>query len=114
MRQLARSKGSKYNLGALLRDCRPAGVHLADDDATLVLPFSNAANLDRMQEELNDPRVRDTIEQAIEQSFGSRHTFQVTLAGASGDGAGSNRSPIQESPLVRTAMGLGARILDEQ
>lgn len=114
VRQLARSKGSKYNLGALLRDCRPAGVHLADDDATLVLPFSNAANLDRMQEELNVPGVRDTIEQAIEQSFGSRHTFQVTLAGASGDGASSNRSPIQESPLVRTAMGLGARILDEQ
>jgi hypothetical protein len=81
---------------------------------TLVLPFTNAANLDRMQEELNDPRVRDTIEQAIEQSFGSRHTFQVILAGANGDGAPSARNSIQDSPLVRTAMGLGARILDEQ
>ena len=114
MRQLGRVKGSKYNLGALLRDCRSNSVHLADDDATLVLPFSNAANLDRMQEELNDPRVRDTIEQAIEQSFGSRHTFQVTLAGANGEGAQPARNSIQDSPLVRTAMGLGARILDEQ
>ena len=114
VRQLARSKGSKYNLGALLRDCRSNTVHLADDDATLVLPFSNAANLDRMQEELGDPRVRDTIEQAIEESFGTRHPFQVTLAGANGDGANPTRSSIQDSPLVRTAMGLGARILDEQ
>ena len=114
VRQLGRSKGSKYNLGALLRDCRSNSVHLADDDSTLVLPFSNAANFDRMQEELNDPRVRDTIEQAIEQSFGSRHTFQVILAGANGDGAPSARNSIQDSPLVRTAMGLGARILDEQ
>ena len=114
VRQLGRVKGSKYNLGALLRDCRSNTVHLADDDATLVLPFSNAANLDRMQEELNDPRVRDTIEQAIEQSFGSRHTFQVTLAGANGEGAQPARNSIQDSPLVRTAMGLGARILDEQ
>ena len=114
VRQLARSKGSKYNLGALLRDCRSNNVRMADDDSTLILPFSNAANLDRMQEELNDPRVRDTIEQAIEQSFGSRHTFQVTLAGASGEGAQSARNSIQDSPLVRTAMGLGARILDEQ
>ena len=114
VRQLARSKGSKYNLGALLRDCRSNSVHLSGDDSTLVLPFSNAANLDRMQEELNVPGVRDTIEQAIEQSFGSRHTFQVTLAGANGEGAQPARSSIQDSPLVRTAMGLGARILDEQ
>ena len=114
VRQLGRVKGSKYNLGALLRDCRSNSVHLADDDSTLVLPFSNAANLDRMQEELSDSRVRDTIEQAIEQSFGTRHTFQVILAGANGDGVQPARSSIQDSPLVRTAMGLGARILDEQ
>ena len=114
VRQLGRVKGSKYNLGALLRDCRSNSVHLADDDSTLVLPFSNAANLDRMQEELSDSRVRDTIEQAIEQSFGTRHPFQVTLAGANGDGASPNRNSVQDSPLVRTAMGLGARILDEQ
>ncbi|MCY4416451.1 MAG: DNA polymerase III subunit gamma/tau [Chloroflexi bacterium] len=114
VRQLGRVKGSKYNLGALLRDCRSNSVHLSDDDNTLILPFSNAANLDRMQEELSDPRVRDTIEQAIEESFGSRHTFQVILAGASADGANPPRNSIQDSPLVRTAMGLGARILDEQ
>ena len=114
VRQLGRVKGSKYNLGALLRDCRSNSVHLSDDDNTLILPFSNAANLDRMQEELSDPRVRDTIEQAIEESFGSRHTFQVILASASADGANPARNSIQDSPLVRTAMGLGARILDEQ
>ena len=114
VRQLGRVKGSKYNLGALLRDCRPNTVHFSDDDSTLVLPFSNAANLDRMQEELGDSRVRDTIEQAIEQSFGTRHNFQVILAGANGEGSNQARNSIQDSPLVRTAMGLGARILDEQ
>ena len=113
VRQLGRVKGGKYNLGALLRDCRPDSVHLSEDNA-LMLPFSNAANLDRMQEELNDPRVRDTIEQAIEQSFGSRHSFRVMLAGGNGDGATAARNSIQDSPLVRTAVGLGARILDEQ
>ena len=114
VRQLRRAKGNKYNLGALLRDCRVENIHFSDDDSTLVLPFNNPSTLDWMQEELNDPRVRDTIEQAIEQSFGSRHTFQVILAGANGEGAQPARSSIQDSPLVRTAMGLGARILDEQ
>ena len=113
VRQLAREKGSKYNLGALLRDCRPNSVHLSDDSATLVLPFTNAANLDRMQEELNDPRVRDTIEQAIEQCFGERHPFTVTLAGGNGDGDRPARNSVQDSPLYRTAIGLGARPIEE-
>ncbi len=113
VRQLAREKGSKYNLGALLRDCRPNSVHLSDDAATLVLPFTNTANLDRMQEELNDPRVRDTIEQAIEQCFGERHSFTVTLAGTNGDGDRPARNPMQDSPLYRTAIGLGARPIEE-
>ena len=113
VRQLGRVKGSKYNLGALLRDCRPNSVHLSDDDATFVLPFTNVANLDRMQEELNDPRVRDTIEQAIEQCFGERHSFTVTLAGANGDGDRPARNSVQDSPLYRTAIGLGARPIEE-
>ena len=113
VRQLAREKGSKYNLGALLRDCRPNSVHLSEDAATLVLPFTNAANLDRMQEELNDPRVRDTIEQAIEQCFGERHPFTVALAGVNGDGDRPVRNSVQDSPLYRTAIGLGARPIEE-
>ncbi len=113
VRQLAREKGSKYNLGALLRDCRPNSVHLSDDATTLVLPFTNAANLDRMQEELNDPRVRDTIEQAIEQCFGERRPFSVTLAGANGDNERPARNSVQDSPLYRTAIGLGARPIEE-
>ena len=113
VRQLAREKGSKYNLGALLRDCRPNSVHLSEDAATLVLPFTNAANLDRMQEELNDPRVRDTIEQAIEQCFGERHPFTVALAGVNGDGDRPARNSVQDSPLYRTAIGLGARPIEE-
>ena len=121
VRHLGRSKGSKYNLGALLRDCRPDAVHFANDDqATLVLPFSNVANLDRMQDELNDPRVRDTIEQAIARSFGAPHSFRITLAGADGADAPGNgprasrHNPVQDSHLLRTAIGLGARILEEQ
>ena len=113
VRQLGRVKGSKYNLGALLRDCRPNSVHLSDDATTLVLPFTNSANLDRMQEELNDPRVRDTIEQAIEQCFGERHPFSVTLAGANGDNDRPARNSMQDSPLYRTAIGLGARPIEE-
>ena len=113
VRDLSRTKGNKYSLGALLRDCRAENVHMSDDGSALVLPFRNAANLDRMQEELADSRVRDTIETAIEQSFGTRFPFEVTLASANGDTARPARSSVQDSHLVRTAMGLGARIVED-
>ena len=73
-----------------------------------------------MQDELNDPRVRDTIEQAIARSFGAPHSFRITLAGADGSDAPGNgprasrHNPVQDSHLLRTAIGLGARILEEQ
>ncbi len=114
VRELSRTKGNKYSLGALLRDCRSDQVQMSDDGNSLVLPFRNAANLDRMQEELSDPRVRDTIETAIEQSFGTRHPFEVTLANGNPNATRPARSSVQESHLVRTAIGLGARIVEDQ
>ena len=127
VRDLSRTKGSKYSIGALLRDCRSDSVHLSADGAMLVLPFRNIANLDRMKEELDTPgaRVRDTIENAIEQTFGTRYSFEVTLANGNGAGSGNNsgggndagrpaRSSLQDSHLMRTAMGLGARIIADQ
>ncbi len=124
VRDLSRTKGSKYSIGALLRDCRSDSVHLSADDATLILPFRNIANLDRMKEELDTPgaRVRDTIENAIEQIFGTRYSFEVTLANGNSAGNGNSggndarpaRSSLQDSHLMRTAMGLGARIIEDQ
>ena len=79
-----------------------------------MLPFRNAANLDRMQEELGDPRVRDTIETAIEQSLGARYPFEVILANGSSDATRSTPGSVQDSHLVRTAIGLGGRIVEDQ
>ena len=137
VRDLSRTKGNKYSIGALLRDCRSDSVHLSADGAILILPFRNIANLDRMKEELDSPgaRVRDTIENAIEQTFGTRYAFEVTLAngnpnasfnGNAGAGVNANssdnggggggrptRNSVQDSPLVRTAMGMGGRIIND-
>ena len=55
VKSLSRNKGRKYNLGALLRDCKVNSISL--DGKRLVLPFTNKANLERMQEELEDPFV---------------------------------------------------------
>ena len=109
VKALNRFKGKKYNLGALLRDCRSDSVTLEDD--TLVLVFSHRTNMERMQEEMEDPNGRRIISETVEKFFGEPHSFKLTLMGDNGDASGTRA---QHSPLVRTAMGMGARIVEEQ
>ena len=110
VKAMARQKGNKYNLGALLRDCRADAIALEGD--TLNLTFSHRANMERMQEELEDPRGRALLTDAVVQFFGASSNFTLTLVGDNG-GDGNTPRPSQTSPLVRAALGMGARIVDE-
>jgi hypothetical protein len=76
------------------------------------LAFANRANMERMQEEMDDPLGRRLVSEAIDQEFGRPYEVKLTLA----DGVGSSSTPArsaQNSALVRAAMGMGARILEE-
>ena len=110
VRALGRCKGKKYNLGALLRDCRLDSVSLEGD--TLVLPFSHRTNMERMQEEMEEPNGHRMVTEAVAKCFGEPYAFKLTLNGEPGNGDQAHR-PAQQSPLVRTAMGMGARIVEE-
>ncbi len=107
---LGRHKGKKYNLGALLRDCKANGVSLEDN--TLVLGFSNRANLERMQEEMDDPGSRRQVSEAVTDAFGATYEFRLTMANGGGATANTVKTA-QQSSLVRTALGMGARVLEE-
>jgi len=107
---LNRHKGKKYNLGALLRDCKANAVFLEEN--TLVLGFSNKANLERMQEEMEDPGSRRQVAEAVTESFGATYEFRLTMANGVGATANTAKTA-QQSSLVRTALGMGARVLEE-
>ena len=110
VKDLGRHKGKKYNLGALLRDCKSDAVSLEGD--TLVLAFAHRAHLERMQEEIDDPLGKKQVTDSVVKHFGASYNFKLVLAGGDGNG-GENAKPSQNSPLVRTALGMGARILEE-
>ena len=111
VKSLSRHKGRKYNLGALLRDCKVNSISL--DDNTLVLPFTNKANLERMEEELEDPASRKRMVEALATVFGEGCEFKLTLANGQQANGNANKTA-QQSPLVRAALGMGARIIQEQ
>ena len=110
VKALARQKGKKYILGALLKDCKPDAIYLEED--TLCLPFAHRAHMERMQEEIDDPKGRRLVSDVINQCFGRTYEFKLTLIEGNGAGSSSPASA-QNSPLVRAAMGMGARIVKE-
>ncbi len=110
VKALGRCKGREFNLGALLRDCLSENVSI--ENGTLVLPFRNGSNLERMQKEMEDPNSRRMVSEAIEKFFGQPHQFNLTLLQDNGT-AGPGRAS-QNSPLVRAAINMGGRIVEEQ
>ena len=106
VKNLSRSKGKRYNIGALLRDCREQSL----DGDSLVLTFSHKSHLERMQEELDDPMGMRTVNDALVKSMGTAYRLKLTLHGENGSG----RVPAStRSPLVRAALSMGARIVEE-
>ena len=112
VKSLSRTKGRKYMLGPLLRDCKAENIE--QDGQTLILPFVNKANLERMQEELEDPASRRRVAEAISSAFGAGYDFRLTLAGGQPVNGPAVKTAAQHSPLVRAALGMGGRILQEQ
>ena len=110
VKALSRCVGKKYNLGALLRDCKADTIALESD--TLLIPFVHRPNMERMQEEMEELNSRNMVTEAVTRYFGSPYKFRITLAGETDDGGRPNR-PNQHSPLVRTALNMGARILED-
>jgi len=110
VKTLGRHKGKKYNLGALMRDCRSDAITIEGN--TLVLAFAHRAHMERMQEELADPNGKQQVDSVVSENFGGEYALRLTLLedrGESSNGPGSS----QNSPLVRVALGMGARIIEE-
>ena len=77
VKSLAKVSGDKYNLGALLRDCKTRNIRFEDD--VLVIPFSNEGNLKRLQEELAQPATEESLTAAIASAFGEKTPFRLCL-----------------------------------
>ena len=105
---LSRSKGKRFYIGPLLKDCK--NNYYLDGD-TLVLPFTHQSHMERVQSELDDPQGIKAVEEAILKSFGGSYQLKLTLAGG-----GKSTSPptASDSHLVRAAISMGARITEER
>ena len=108
LESLKHAKGRRFNLGALMRDCREREVA----DGQITLKFSHKSHMERMEQELSDPQTNKVIANALAKALGD--TYDISLGVVETAGNGPRRSPAMRSNLVRAAQSLGAKVIDEK
>ena len=111
IRSLGRQKGEKFNLGALLRDCEKTSLEIIDGKMTLY--FKNRANFERMEEEMSSPISYNKVTEIFKKHFNQDLEISLDMVASNGSQNGSPNA-LQNSPLVRVAMGMGAHVLQEK
>ncbi len=108
VRSLSRHKGRRFNLGALLRDCKEREI----SDGQIILKFSFKSHMERMEEELSDPQTQKVLKNALANALDGPHHIKVAVVG--GGGNGPRQSPALRSHLVRAAQSMGAKVVAEK
>ena len=108
VRTLSRHKGRRFNLGALLRDCKEREV----SEGQITLNFSFKSHMERMEEELRDSQTQKIIKNALAPVLEGNHDIKVGLV----DGLpnGPQQNPAIRSHLVRAALAMGAKVVGEK
>ena len=103
-----RHVGKKFKRGARLNVCKEREVL----DGVIVLKVSHRSNMERMQEELENPESRKGFMDVLSEAMDN--TYEVKLTVVNGGNGSAAQSTSQKSHLVRAAQQMGARVIDER
>ena len=96
---------TKFDVAALLRSSTTRRV----DGDTLVVVFSHQSNSERLQSELDNPRCKLEVENALKQALGDSLTVRVE----SDAGGLVPNGPKQGSHMVQFAQSIGGQVVSE-
>ena len=102
-----RNAGSRFKLDALLRSSKGFALQ----DRKIVVRFAHNSHYDRMREELQNPDVIRQLRDVINGAMGDEYEVVPELD------PGTNGSTLRQagqSPLVRAAQSMGARIVEQR
>jgi DNA polymerase-3 subunit gamma/tau len=108
IKRLSKMKGKRFNIGALLRDCKKHEVA----DGKAMLEFTHRSHMERVESEIDDVIVKKMLAQTINEIFEGEYEIVIKLLESSSE-VGTN-SAKSTSHLVRSAQAIGALILEEK
>ena len=106
---LRRTKFRKYVIGALLRNAEVGDP----SDGELHLRFKSKSLRENLVEELQDPRAKTALDNAVRDVYGTELNVRIGDNGAPGP-ARQSAPAAESSPLVRAALSMGAQIVEPE
>ncbi|MSQ12831.1 MAG: DNA polymerase III subunit gamma/tau [Dehalococcoidia bacterium] len=103
LKALRLTKGKSINVGSMVNSCSEHRV----EGNELVLVFQSASNMERLQAELEQPEMCAVVQKAVCEAFGGDYELKLV---ANGNGAAQGKP---SGYLVRAAIGMGSRIIEE-
>ncbi len=104
---LRRTKFRKYVIGALLKNAEAVGP----SNGRLRVNFRSKSLRENLLEELQDPRARSALDEAVKNAYGAGLELDFDSNGS--PARPQEQTPAAESsPLVRAALAMGARVVD--
>ena len=100
-----RTTGARFKLGALLRGSREYTI----EDDKLVVRFAHNSHIERINQEIDNPSIRQELKQALSRTMGGEFELVPELIS---DNNGSETRRANQSHLVVAAQRMGARLVD--
>ena len=100
-----RTTGARFKLGALLRGSREYTI----EDDKLVVRFAHSSHVERINQEIDNPSVKQELKQALSRAMGGEYELVPELISKEN---GSETRRANQSHLVVAAQRMGARLVD--
>ncbi len=100
-----RTTGARFKLGALLRGSREYTI----EDNKLVVRFAHSSHVERINQEIDNPSVKQELKQALSRAMGGEYELVPELISKEN---GSETRRANQSHLVVAAQRMGARLVD--
>lgn len=101
-----RTTGARFKLGALLRGSREYTL----EDDRLVVRFAHSSHVERINQEIDNPSVKQELKQALSRTMGGEYELVPELIS---DDNGSDTRRANQSHLVVAAQRMGARLVEK-
>lgn len=106
MKNLTKQKWQRFNVGALLRNCRQHRL----EDNVLYLEFTHQSHQDRMKDEMENPDGRRRFLEAVSTALGASETLRLEFIATN---TPQRMDKASRSPMVQAALSMGGRIVEE-
>ena len=114
---LSKKRGTRFNLGALLRGAEIASIKKDGNSYIIVFAFKHKSHLERLEEELKDVNIHNVISETIVKTINLNDNasieFKLEIQTQQREDRIKEKQLSPEAKIVKEALDLGGKLIEE-